>query len=122
MNYYKMLMCFLMRLLEYIDDEPVRLILLERYTQLINVPAFKESIHKDLWQIVDNHFFMAHLLTLSNVSSDTIKIEIDYAKLALQKYILSCKLVELRVQKGGCLGDLDVLPFDCMRYISDYLP
>lgn len=117
-----MLMCFLMRLLEYIDDEPVRLILLDRYTQLINEPAFKESIHKDLWQIVDNHFFMAHLLTLLNVSSDTIKIEIDYAKLALQKYMLSCKLVELRVQKGGCLGDLDVLPTDCMRYISDYLP
>jgi hypothetical protein len=117
-----MLMCFLLRLLEYIDDEQLILLLLERYTQLINEPAFKESIHKDLWQIVDNHFFMAHLLTLSNVSSDTIKIEIEHAKRILQNHILSCKLIQLRLQKGGCLGNLDVLPSDCMRYISDFLP
>jgi hypothetical protein len=117
-----MLMCFLLRLLEYIDDEQLILLLLERYTQLINVPTFKESIQKDVWELVDHHLFMAHVLLLLNVGSDTMKTEINRAKQVLQNHILSCKLIQLRLQKGGCLGNLDVLPSDCMRYISDFLP
>jgi hypothetical protein len=111
-----------MRLLEYSDDEQLMLLLLERYTQLINVSTFKESIQKDVWAVVDHHLFMAHMLVLLNVGSETIKIEIEHAKRILQNHILSCKLIQLRLQKGGCLGNLDVLPSDCMRYISDFLP
>lgn len=113
-------MCFLLRLQEYIHDEPLMSLLLD--TQLIHVPTFRENIQKDVWELVDHHIFMAHMLVLLNVGSDIIKIEIEHAIRALQNHILSCKLIQLRLQKGGCLGDLDVLPTDCMRYISDFLP
>jgi hypothetical protein len=114
-----MLMCFLLRLEEYINDELLRSLLLERYTYLINQQTFKENIQNNVWDRVDHHLRMAQMLALLNVGTDIIKVEITNAKQFLQNHILLYKLIQLRLHKGGCLGSLGWLPTDCMRYISN---
>jgi hypothetical protein len=106
---------------EFINDKEMFLMLLERYNGLIHESRFKDHIPMILWEQIEHSLFIAQVCAICGMDDPVSFLEMfaDIKK-KLRSFFVSIKMMSNRLSTGNVcrdIGDMNILPKDCIRII-----